>query len=168
MKSTKITVLATIVILALITAMAVPLLESSTNCGGNNSTRVDCYEFTLYARLASDEKTEKFEIGKIDKQYLQMLARHHWGICGSDLLVRTNFSTSKVNNHELVIICTEPFGNIPQPTIWNFYHQTPAHAVGYADGKVDLISPAEFKNLNLSGFVSVSNLVASVEFGVTN
>ncbi|HEV2694448.1 MAG TPA: hypothetical protein VG347_16260 [Verrucomicrobiae bacterium] len=168
MKSKILTIMAVIIILTLIAAMVVPLLENSTNCGGNNPARTDCYNFSLYARMASEDNTEKFEIEKIDKQCLQMLARQHWGICGTDLLVRTNFLTGKINNHELVIVCTEPFGNIPKPTIWNFYHRHPAHAVGYSDGDVNLISPGEFRSLNLSGFTSISNLVASTDLVVIN
>jgi hypothetical protein len=65
-----------------------------------------------------------------------------------------------------VVLCLREFANIPRPTIWNFYHKNPAHAVGYSDGTSGLISPAECTTLNLIGFVPAANLVTNSEFKV--
>jgi hypothetical protein len=93
---------------------------------------------------------------------LSALAKDGWGMSGADFLVRSSFVLGNSSNRGIVIVCERQFGNVPQPTIWNLYHQNPAHAVGYSDGTAGLISPEQFSNLNLASFVSLSNLVADL------
>ena len=81
-------------------------------------------------------------------------------------LIKTNFVWGSISNREIVIVCKSEFDNVPEPAFWNFYHRNPAHAVGYSDGTTGLISPEQFTNLNLSGFVSLQDLATNSEFGI--
>ena len=133
------------------------VLTPQTNCGGNSAALSACHNYALAAQIASAENHSQFDTGKIDKQALSELARENWGMTRSDFVVKTNSVLRNRAKPEIVILCTKQFENVPQPTIWNFYHKNPAHAVGYSDGKTGLISPTEFTNLNLNGFVSVAS-----------
>jgi hypothetical protein len=148
-------------------AVILPILTAQTNCGGNSAALSACYHFALAAEIVSEETDSQFDVSKIDKQVLSELARENWGMTGSDFIVKTNFAFENKTNHEIVILCRKQFENVPQQTIWNFYHKNPAYAAGYSDGTVGLISPTEFTNLNLNGFVSVASLATNSEFNVS-
>jgi hypothetical protein len=160
--------MAAILVISLTGMSLTSVLTPPSNCGRNSYALTVCQTFALSATLAAQDNNGQFDITNSDKECLRDIARDSWGIGGADLFVKTNFSTDSTTNHDLIIVCTKQFENVPQPTIWNLYHQNPAHAVGYSDGKVGLISPAEFNSLNLNGFVSLSNLITSIQFGVTN
>jgi hypothetical protein len=83
-----------------------------------------------------------------------------------DYLVKTNFAWGTSSNVEVVIVCPTEFDNVPEPFLLNLYHRNPAHAVGYSDGKTGLISPKQYINLNISGFVSAWSLATNSEFGI--
>jgi hypothetical protein len=84
-----------------------------------------------------------------------------------DAWTKTNFIWAKSEtDREIVIVCRKEFNNVPRPAWWNFYHKNPAHAVGYSDGTAELISPEAFTNLNLSGFISLSNLATNSELNI--
>ncbi len=84
-----------------------------------------------------------------------------------DAWTKTNFIWAKSEtDREIVIVCRKEFDNVPRPAWWNFYHKNPANAVGYSDGTAGLISPEQFTNLNLTGFVSLSNLATNSEFNI--
>lgn len=151
---------------AIIAALTLPLVKTESNCGRNSYALNVCRIFALAAEMAAQDNHSKFEVEKIEKverQSFMALAGNHWGMNGADFLVKTNFVLGSSSNREVIIVSKRKFGNVPQPTIWNFYHQNPAHAVGYADGKIGLISPDLFTNLDLTGFVTLSNLVANFE-----
>jgi hypothetical protein len=84
----------------------------------------------------------------------------------SDFWIKTDFDWENASNREIVIVCKKEFDNVPEPALWNFFRRNPAHAAGYSDGTADLISPEQFTNLNLSGFVSLQSLATNSEFGV--
>lgn len=146
--------------------MVLPALTSGTNCGQNSYALSACRNFVLSANLAADENNGLFEIGKIDTNSLSMIDRDIWGASGKDFLVKTNFLPGDSTNRLVVIVCTHQFDNVPRPVIWNCFRKNPAHAVGYSDGTVGLISSGEFTNLNLSGFVSVASLATNSEFNI--
>jgi hypothetical protein len=82
-----------------------------------------------------------------------------------DAWARTNFVwQNDKSKREIVIACRKEFDNVPKPALWNFYHRNPAHAVGYSDGTTGLISPEQFANLNLNGFVSLVSLATNTGF----
>ena len=80
-----------------------------------------------------------------------------WGLWPSNFLVKSQIASSS-GGTGVVAVCNRWFGNVPQPTIWNFYRVTPGHATVFADGTTKIISPAEFATLDLSGFVPLSSL----------
>jgi len=158
-----------IFIIAVIAALALPILNTRTNCGGNSYALSACDSFVVAAEITAQGNHSQFEIGKIGKiegQSLSTLAGNHWGMNGADFFIRTNFISGSNSNREIVVICQRQFGNVPQPTIRNFYRQNPAHAVGYSDGAIGLISPEQFTNLNLNGFVSLSDLATNSKFNI--
>ena len=79
--------------------------------------------------------------------------------------MKTNFVWGSSSSREIVIVCGQEFDNIPK-SAWTFFLKYPSHAVGYSDGTTALISPEEFTNLNLSGFVSLSILATNSEFNI--
>jgi hypothetical protein len=85
---------------------------------------------------------------------------------GKDLdpFFKTNFVWGNASNREVVIVCRKQFSDLHNPGIWNSFIPNPAHAVAYSDGTAELISPKQFANLNLNGFVSLSNLAANPAF----
>lgn len=85
-----------------------------------------------------------------------------WGF-GANFWIRTNFHWTGVSNSEVVIVCESEFDNVPKSS-WSFDRKYPAHAVGYSDGKSGLISPSQFTNLSMVGFVSLRNLATNSEF----
>ncbi len=68
------------------------------------------------------------------------------------ILLKTNFVWATDTNRQIITVCEREYDNVPKPTLWNFHHKNPAHAVGYSDGTTGLISPMEYTNLNLSMF----------------
>jgi hypothetical protein len=85
---------------------------------------------------------------------------------GEDLepLFKTNFVWGNASNREVVIVCRKKFADLHKPGFWNSFLPNPAHAVAYSDGTAELIPPKQFANLNLNGFVSLSNLAANPDF----
>ena len=139
-----------------ILVLASPLFYKLTNCGGNTMALSKCLMFAHTAKLVADENGGHFAISKSGAEDLAFIFR----CClRSDFLLKTNFSITSATNREIIIVCKPEFDNVPQPTIWNFYHKNPAHAVGYSDGTFGLISPAEFSKLSLNKFVSAASLV---------
>src|SRR5262245_12255001 len=76
----------------------------------------------------------------------------------SRVLVRNNAFEPERDGRLIVAVCDTDFDNVPQPTLWNAYKRTPAHAVAYADGTRGLISPKQFRKLDLSGFIPAKEL----------
>jgi hypothetical protein len=76
---------------------------------------------------------------------------------------QTNFFWTASSNREIVIVCGREFNNVPKSS-WTFFLKYPAHTVGYSDGTVGLISPEEFTNLNLNGFISAANLITNLDW----
>jgi hypothetical protein len=164
MKRRILTIIGIFFAVAIIAALALPLVTTKTNCGGNSYALSVCKTFAVAADITAQDNHSQFEVGKIGKDELQSfltLAGNHWGMNGADFLVKTNFVLGSSSNREVIIVSKRKFGNVPQPTIRNFYHQNPAHAVGYSDGKVSLISPTEFAGLDLNQFIHLSQLLAT-------
>jgi hypothetical protein len=159
-----------VLFVAVFVALALPLVTAKTNCGGNSYALSACATFAVAAYVTAQDNHSQFEVGKIGKDEWQSfltLAGNHWGMNRADFLVKTNFVLGNGSNRDVIIVSKREFGNVPQPTIRNFYHRNPAHAVGYSDGTTGLISPEQFANLNLTGFVSLSNLVTNFESNVS-
>jgi hypothetical protein len=114
--------------------------------------------------MAGDEIGKIYNITQLpqnDQTVLVEEARDHW-ISEAKILIRTNINPNAVPK-QIVVVCDTPYGNVPQPTIWNGYRIHPAHAVGYSDGTAGLVSPAEFKKVNLNEFVDASLIETNSE-----
>jgi hypothetical protein len=86
------------------------------------------------------------------------------GICSRfHLLFKTNFSWTAETNRQIVVVCEDEFDNVSSSSLPGSDGKNSAHAAGYSDGAVGLISPAEFANLDLTGFVSAASLAANNE-----
>ena len=160
------TTIGVLLAVAIVGALALPLLITKTNCGGNSYALTACATFAVAANITAQDNHLQFEPGKIGEDMRRnflMFAENHWGMNGADFLVKTNFFVGSSSNREVIIVSERKFGNVPQSTIWNFYHQNQAHAVGYSDGTTGLISPEQLTNLNLAGFISLSHLVTHLE-----
>ena len=62
-------------------------------------------------------------------------------------------------------MCESEFDNVSKSS-WSFGQKYPAHAVGYSDGKSGLISPTEFTNMSLAGFVSLRGFATNSEYNI--
>ena len=82
------------------------------------------------------------------------------------LWFKTNVVWANTSRRDVIIVCEREYDNVPKPSIWNFYHKNPAHAVGYSDGTIGLITPGEFQALDLTGFVSAVNVATNSEFKI--
>jgi hypothetical protein len=124
---------------------------------GNRKAILQCAD---YLADAGKMKTNGavFQSSKISEQELNRIINFAGNL---DLLVKTNFVWGTISNREIVVVCPKEFDNVPRPQLLNLYHKNPAHVVGYSDGMVGLISPSEFTNLNLNGFVSEASLVTN-------
>jgi len=156
-------ILAMIVLIAAVfLSLYLPPLATSRPPVGNEYALLECQ---LFLRAATFTKTNShfFEFSKLSSE-----ERHRALIMTLylDLLVKTNFAWADNSNHEIVAVCPHEFGNMPRPMLLNLYHKNRAHAVGYSDGTAGLISLTEFKNLNLSSFVSAANLATNSEFNI--
>jgi hypothetical protein len=134
-------------------------LTRPTNCGGNSAALAVCQMCSAVLGMASDGKGEKFNIHSLSPSETADMVRYandHW-ISGSKIFVRTNIIWNS-NPKQIVIICGHAYSNVPQPTIWNWYRKIPAHAVAYSDGSTGLITPKQYNELDLSGFIDASQL----------
>jgi len=87
---------------------------------------------------------------------MSSLRLQHW-TRNANYLVRTNIPANASEN-TIVVVCDQPFGNVPKPSPANFYRLNLAHAVGYLSGTNGLISPDEFRRLDLKDYVNVATL----------
>lgn len=143
-------------------AVLLPLFARSSNCGGNSAAQAACRTIFIYNELAVDTNAGNFDLAQldaVDRTNLFETATSHW-TPNAGYWLRTN-RPREVASKYVVVVCDIAYSNVPQPTVWNLYRETPAHAVAYSDGKVGLISPAEFKKLDLGGFISVTAMATN-------
>ena len=138
-----------------------PALAHPSNCGGNSAALNKCRCYGLSVRIKAEENGGVFDpiaLGELAHTEVEHLAEGHW-IGDAIILVRKGRFKPQQNNKTIIAACDTAFENIPQPTIWNLYRKTPAHAVAYADGSASLISPVKFLQLDLSDFIPAKDLL---------
>jgi hypothetical protein len=124
----------------------------SHNAIGNQWTLIECREYLNavsvdktnspnfnFSNLSDEDKTQAFHIAG----YFNF-----W--------IKTNFVWGTSSNREIVIVCQKQFDNVHKQGFWNSFQRNPAHATGYSDGSIGLISSEQFTNLNLNGFVAIN------------
>ena len=109
--------------------------------------------------MVAMDHTNEFNLVALEtaeRKYLIPYTSHSW-LQTAVFWIRTNTIDISEKPKTILIVCDKSYDNVPQPTIWNLYKKTPAHAVGFADGSADLITPAQFAALDLSEFVRATN-----------
>lgn len=151
-----------IFVLALLAAAMLPSLATTGKLHGNERALKNC-ELEMRIWKSAETNSPSFDFSKLSHEDTRRVLMLVWTL---DAQAKTNFlwQTNKTK-HEIVIVCGKEFDNVPA-SFWTFYLKYPAHAVGYSDGTAGLISPEQFTNLNLTGFVSLSNLATNSEFNI--
>ena len=150
-----------IVVVALV-GIVVPATRRS-NCGGNSAALFVCGEFVAIPRETAEGKGGVLDFNMKpgeEKKSLGYLAKNN-EIPGASFLVKRGRHEIEEGQKQIIVVCATAYSNVPQPTLWNLYKRTPAHAVGYSDGLAELISPAQFNSLNLSDFVDARELIST-------
>ncbi len=130
-----------------------------TNCGGNSKVMSQCRLVAGTVSMAARENEGRFSTSQLQSEYRDWITnagQDSWDK-KSFLLIKSNFRYS-TNSQEIIAVWNKPYGNIPQPTVWNLFHKNPAHVVVRADGTVGLIKPDEFKGLRLADFISAKDI----------
>lgn len=140
-------------------AAFLPLLDGSTNCGGNSAA---LSAVRAYARFALNEAMvdtgHGFRVTEATAEQRDQLA----SLPGAGWLPRAHFLVSSApvladsKKRRVVIVCDRPFTNVPRRWMGS---APPAHAAGFSDGTARLISPTEFAGLDWSSFVKVDDLL---------
>ena len=151
-----------VAIACVILGLAVPATRPS-NCGGNTAALFVCGQFAATARINAEDDGGAFDFWRLpddEKKRLATLAHYHWIPSATFLVRRESFNTDR-GIRQIIAVCDKAYGNVPQPTLWNGYKKTPAHAAAYSDGSAGLISPAQFQSLNLADFTDASELIST-------
>jgi hypothetical protein len=139
-----------------------PSFATSGKWNGNRSMLFQCKQ-QMRIWKSAETNNSTFDFSKLSYDDTQRTLIIEWEL---DVWIKTNFVwQSDKTKREIVIVSGKEYDNVPA-SFWTFYRKYPAHAVGYSDGTAALISPEQFTNLNLTGFVSISNLATNSEFNI--
>ena len=135
------------------------VLARRTNCGGNSAALSYARMVLLEFKFGGDDQV-RFDANKLSSNatsnLARMMSRVDGWTGGATFLIRTNYQfAAEGEPRELVLACEKAFGNMPKPTAFKLWRRNLAHVVGYSDGTVELISPAQFAALDLSRFADV-------------
>jgi hypothetical protein len=143
-------------------ATAIILTISSfraTNCGGNSAALTACNGYLIAIESwASRHPNQPLHTTAIDSE----LRRDLTDLPGASWLGSARFLArldgvriDPIAPRTIVVACDRAYDNVPRSLVWR---SPRTHAVGYSTGDSGLISPEEFANLNLSGFVAVRSI----------
>ena len=144
-------------------AAFLPLLATSSNCGGNSAALSSCRQILIFNEWARSTNNGTFDLERLEPVHqtnLLIAAANHW-TPDAGYWLRTN-GISKAAARQIVVVCDRAYDNVPQPRVWNLYHRNPTHAVGYSDGTIGLITPVEFNDLDRRGFLSLTALATNI------
>jgi hypothetical protein len=129
---------------------------------------LQCRNYLEFAKFSSSNGKFSFDFAKLSV----FEGSNHWFSplifsADKEYLAKTNFYLNS-SIEGPVILCKQRFFYRQAKNSFgcSFVPLKPAYAVGYPDGTARLISEDEFTNLNLSGFVSLSNLATNSEFNI--
>jgi hypothetical protein len=145
----------------LLAAMILPMFSGSHKLRGNGRNFLLCrHQMDMWKREMTNDLV--FDFSKLSFENKQETISVEKDFDGR---FKTNFAwQSDHSKRQIIIVCGQEFDNVHKPGFWNSIFRNPAHAVGYSDGTVGLISPEEYTNFYFSGFVSASSLATNVEF----
>jgi hypothetical protein len=147
-------------VVALLVAAILPTwLAPGGRPHGNRAAILECRNYFFIISHAETNSSE-FDFSKLSKE--DEIELIHLGY-----LAKTNFIWGNSSNRESVIVCQNQFSDVPRTGFLHLFLPNPAHAVGYSDGAAGLISPKEFSQLNLNGFISLSSLATNSEFNIS-
>ena len=142
-----------LVVLALVTTfwMVAEVLLQGTNCGGNSSTRVVCHRFVS---LASEKARSHpgSRLSDLDRTEASQCFQSGF-VAEEEFLIAPPVTVIAPSPRHLLVVCKTAFGNVPRPWIDLPFWRHRAHAVGYSNGEVELISPERYAQLDLRAFV---------------
>jgi len=114
--------------------------------------------------MQAEERGDTFNFDRLNGGEMNSLcdaaSARHW-TADAKYFIRKEWA-SLTNSHEIVVICDVAYGNIPQPSFWNLHRRTFRHAIGYSDGKSALLTPAQFKDLDLGQFAELPGSQSTV------
>jgi len=151
-------------VFVIISLIFVFLLRPRSGPGPANEWALNHCRWTIESWKSASTNSPNFNFFGLSQDNKQLSAI----VVGFDLdsLIKTNFVWGSVSNREIVIVCRKEFSDVHKPGFWNSFFPNPAHAVAYSDGTTELISPEQFANLKLDGFVSLSYLATNSEFHI--
>ena len=140
-----------------------PAFQGS-NCGGNSAAMHVCAQFAamLHAvSIATDSPASPDDLlAQWGPRDVRGWTRTSW--LDAEFMVADPARPVDPAVRSVVIVCSESYGNVPRPSPLNLYRKNSAHAVGYSDGTVDLISPREYEALDLEQFVAVTDWLPDI------
>ena len=145
-------------VVAAAVALLLPALALPTNCGGNSSALSTCREIGLAFRVVALDRNESpFSVSDLtdaERSNFTGAGKSSW-LGDAKFLVTTNRVKVEPGVHrQIIAVCDTPYNNVPRR---RFGRAPFAHAVAYSDGSTGLIPAAEFRNLDLSRFIDVTN-----------
>jgi hypothetical protein len=145
----KVLIAGTLIVLAMVAVAPIP---RRTNCGGNSAALALISRITLTARVGLlDSPDGRFRFDGSQREEVGGDVR--WR--GGRLLVSTVPLSKDEVGRRVIVVCDEPFRNVPRQLIGS---APPTHAAGFSDGSICLISPAEFAALDFSTFAWFDDL----------
>jgi hypothetical protein len=141
---------------------ALPLFARASNCGGNSAALYRVRVYVLTARVcAMDNPDHTFRVMTVtpeQRKELADLAHDHWIPSARFLVSTAPLSDDRSQSPRIIIVCDTPYNNVPRRWIGS---APPAHAAGFSDGSVQLISPIQFAALDKSAFSFLDELYPS-------
>jgi hypothetical protein len=148
--------LISIVLACIATGVLFPTQPRFIDCGGNVAALSNVQNLTLIAvQEASSSPSRSFQFVPPPDRWrdiLSGLAQPSGARDGKFLVTKTPV-TDRDNLHpRLIVVCDTPYRNVPKR---RFGLAPPAHAAGYSDGTVRLISTEEFAALPRNEFINL-------------
>jgi hypothetical protein len=150
-----------VLIILLLIAILLPAYAPGGRPRGNRFAEMQCRIYLKYASVEQTNSTN-FDFSKLPDEIKSIIWIRPENM---EFLCKTNFVWTNTPNREVVIVCEKSFDAIP-PSIFKWRRHL-TQAVGYSDGSASFISPEEFTDLNLNGFVSLSILATNSEFKIS-
>jgi hypothetical protein len=134
------------------------LIPQVTDCGGNNPvTTIEKMYLQMIYVSALDSPDHQFAVTKVSAEMHQVFQRIQNNADGELLVSTKSYKPDSIDGDEVVIVCSQSFTN--RPRFW-FQQRVPKHAVGYADGRVELLTVPQFAKLDKSHLVPLKDVLA--------
>lgn len=145
------------------------LLVHTSNCGGNSAAAYYCQEIAVTALAASEDSGDTFDFKHLPKNYHDQSDHvDRFWTPDAKYLLNTGPIRTGSGTHTIVVVCDTPYGNVPQPSIWNLHRRTLRHAASYSDSSIGWLTPAEFAALNKSNFFELKYIPQPPQSGTNS